>query len=234
MFSVPSSAPFARHDLAWLEPGAGAAASLVGATCLAEGAALRLLDRWLARGHPLIVTRQHAAPPGTIALGLALPPAEGKYRLAFSVPLDCVREIAPPPTLADAAEALPPDWRPTIAALLADPGIAMCRPRVYGSAAIQMLTGEACLSETSDLDLRFTPPSWPAAVALAARLQGLAQDAGGPRIDGEIWSPVGLAVAWRELAANPARLLVKSGSAVELLATTQFAAGFVAYERRAA
>lgn len=229
-----SSAPFTRHDLAWLAPGAGAAARLTNAACLAEGAALALLDRWLARSHPLIVTRQQDMPVDKVCLGLALPPAQGKYRLAFSVPLDCVREFTPPPTLAAAGEALPPDWRRTIDALLALPEIAVCRPRVYGSAAMQVLTGEACLSEASDLDLRLTPPSWPAAVALAGRLQGFTQEAAGPRIDGEIWSPAGLAVAWRELAANPARLLTKGVAGVELLATPQFAAGFAAHERRAA
>jgi len=230
------SASFSRHDLAWLAPGAGAAAQLAGTCCLAQGAALLLLDLWLARAHPLIVTRQQAAPPGTIRLGLALPPAEGKYRLAFNVPLDCVREIAPPPTLAAAAAAaaLPPAWRPTIDALLADAGIAACRPRVYGSAAMQVLTGEPCLSEASDLDLRLTPPTWPAAVALAARLQVLAAKLSGPRLDGEIWNGAGQAVAWRELAASPARVLVKSGSAVELLASAQFAAGFAAPEWTAA
>lgn len=224
----------ARHQLAWLTPGAGAAAQLAGPCCLSAAAARDLLEAWLRRGFPLIVTRQPAGTAATIQLGLALPPAEGKYRLAFAVPRAMVRVISPPPTLTEAAAALPIGWRATLRALLDAPEILAGAPRVYGSAALQVLTGEACLGESSDLDLLLTPPSWPAAQRAAAALLELGASLPGPRLDGEIASPAGLAVAWRELAAAPARLLVKSASRVELLATARFAAGFAAPERRAA
>lgn len=224
----------ARHHLAWLTPGAGAAAQLAGPCCLSAAAARDLLEAWLRRGFPLIVTRQPAGLAATIQLGLALPPAEGKYRLAFAVPRAMVRDIGPPPLLADAAAALPIPWRTTIAAVLATPDIAVCEPRLYGSAALQVLTGEACLGAASDLDLLLSPRSWPAAQRAAASLLELGASLDHPRLDGEIASPAGLAVAWRELAAAPARLLIKRINAVELLATTQFAVGFAAPERRAA
>lgn len=230
---MPELSP-ARHHLAWLAPFAAGTAELAGPCCLAEEAAQELLDRWLRRDRPLIVTRQPAGPAETICLGLALPPADGKYRLAFSVPRQMVRVIRPPPLLADAVAALPIPWRTTIAALLAAPEIAACEPRLYGSAAMQVLTGETSLSESSDLDLLLSPSSWPAAQRAAASLLKLGENLPGPRLDGEIVNPAGFAVAWRELATAPARLLVKSISAVELLATTQFAAEFALSERRVA
>lgn len=230
---MPDLSP-ARHHLAWLAPGAGAAAQLAGPCCVAEETALELLDRWLQRNRPLIVTRQPARPAATIKLGLALPPAEGKYRLAFAVPRAMVRAIRPPPLLADAVAALPIPWRTTIAALIATPEIAACEPRLYGSVAMQVLSGETCLGESSDLDLLLSPSSWPAAQRAAASLLKLGANLAGPRLDGEIVSPAGLAVAWRELATAPARLLVKSISAVDLLDTGQFAAGFALPERRVA
>lgn len=230
---MSESAP-RRHDLAWLAPDAAAAARLAGPACQREGAALRLLEGWLERGYPLIVTRQPAGPAATIRLGLALPPGEGKYRLAFDLPRAMLRAIAPPPLLAEASAALPMRWRSTLRAVLEAPEILACEPRLYGSAALQVLTGESCLGQASDLDLLLSPASWPAARRAATSLLELAVPPAGPRLDGEIASPAGLAVAWRELAAAPAQLLVKGAGSVELQRATQFAASFALSERRAA
>ena len=220
-----------RHDLAWLAPDAAALARLSGASCTPEHTARTLLGGWIRCGHPLIVTRQ---PPGSgaeISLGLALPPARGKARLAFLVPLAGVLRTSAPPALASVCERLPATWQPKLRALLASREVAGAAPRVYGSAAMQVVTGEPCLGPASDLDLRLAPPTWAAAVTVAAALARIDETVTGPRLDGEIWNPDGVAVAWRELAMRPERVLTKSRTRVELLAATTFAASFASFAR---
>ena len=221
----------ARHDLARLLPNAGAAVRFNGASCTPEHTVRALLDGWIRCGHPLIVTRQ---PPGLgdeISLGLALPPAQGKVRLAFRFPRGCVRETSSPPTLASAWQYLPRSWRPKLRALLASREIEAASPRVYGSAAMEVVTRESCLGPTSDLDLRLTPRTWAAAVAVAAALAAIDESIPGPRLDGEIWNPDGVAVAWRELAKNPERVLTKSSTRVDLISSASFARSFASLER---
>lgn len=236
---MPDGQP-TRHDLAWLAPEAAIAARLAGPAGIGAGEAYGLLAGWLQCGHPLIVTAQPApsaasansaaspaaAPATGLRLGLALPPALGKRRLAFVVPPSCVRALTSPPALADAAPALPAAWQPTLAALLAAPALAPCAARVYGSAAIQVSTGEACLGDNSDLDLLLSPPDWASAVAACTALARLDAAGGGPRLDGEIRNARGEAAAWRELAAQPARVLVKGNAGATLLPLAEFAAGF--------
>ena len=80
----------------------------------------------------------------------------------------------------------------------------------------------------SDLDLLLSPTSWAAAVAVAALLATIDESVAGPRLDGEIWNPDGVAVAWRELATRPQRVLTKSRTRVELVRSTSFAGSFAA------
>lgn len=223
-----------RHDLAWLWPHTAGAARPAGGSCAPAHAARALLDDWIERGHPLIVTRQSPGSGAGIALGLALPPAWGKARLAFLVPRECVRETMPPPTLASARERLPQAWRPKLRALLASSEVAAASPRVYGSAAIEALTGEPCLGLTSDLDLLLSPPTWAAAVAVAAAVAAIDEAIAEPRLDGEIWNPEGVAVAWRELAARPQRVLAKGHTDVELVSLASFGTSFAPREPIAA
>lgn len=143
--------------------------------------------------------------------------------------------MAAPPTLAAAIGTLPPAWRQKAEALLASPAISAAQPRIYGSAAMQMLSGEPCLAVASDLDLSLSPATWQAAEAALAALATLAgaDDPSGPRIDGEIGAPDGGAVAWRELLGQPAKVLVKRLYGVGLEAIADFRAGFAAAERLA-
>jgi phosphoribosyl-dephospho-CoA transferase len=218
-----------RHDLAWLAPGAAAVARFTGSSTTPEHTARALLDDWIGRGHPLIITRQ---PPDAeaVALGLALPRSRGKARLAVLVPWCCVREARRPPELAAARERLPAAWQPKLRALLASREVVATAPRLYGSAAMEVVTGEPCLGPTSDLDLLLAPPTWAAALTVATTMATIDQSVAGPRLDGEIRNRDGVAIAWRELASRPLRVLTKSRTHVELVSTARFAAGFAAFE----
>lgn len=217
-----------RHDLVWLAPQAAAAAQPAGPCCAADPEAARLLADWVAAGHPLIVARQDGElGAAQIRLGLALPPALGKRRLAFRVARADIARSARPPALS-AAAALPESWRPLVASLLGVPAIVAAAPRVYGSAAMQIATGLACVGADSDLDLLLTPPDWPAALAACRALAAFNAPRDGPRVDGEIRNRSGEAVAWRELAADSRQVLVKSRDAVRLVGRQAFAEGFFA------
>lgn len=223
-----------RHSLAWLLPVACAGASLNGRACIDHSAARKLLADWVTGGRPLIVTRQPDDPGGRVAMGLALPPAKGKFRLGFLVDRAAIARITPPPALADAGPFLPAAWQAKIAALLAAPAISAAQPRVYGSAAMQMHSDEACVTDGSDLDLLLAPATWPAVQAALQALAAIDASLTGPRLDGEILAPDGGAVAWRELRGEPAKLLVKRCCGVDLEASANFRAAFAVATRRAA
>jgi phosphoribosyl-dephospho-CoA transferase len=135
--------------------------------------------------------------------------------------------------LAECAPQLPAGWQPKIGALAASPEIAAASPRVYGSAAIEIVTAEPCLTPTSDLDLLLAPSNWSHAVSVAAALAALDLSLPEPRLDGEIVNPEGVAVAWRELATRRQRVLMKSHARVGLDSTAAFGRGFAACERAA-
>lgn len=225
--------PLERHDLVWLAP--AAVGTTVGAAqpaspcCAADSEARRLLAHWVGAGHPLIVARQDdTVAEGQIRLGLALPPALGKHRLAFLVARhDIVRSMPPPPLSVTALDALPAHWRPLLTTALALPELITAAPRFYGSAAMQFATGLSCLGADSDLDLLLTPPDWPAALAACRALVALDDPRCPPRLDGEIRNPAGDAVAWRELAAASRQVLVKSLDQVRLVGREAFADGFL-------
>src|SRR4051794_37227486 len=105
---------------------------------------------WAKAGRPLVVRRPACSDtPGSIPLGLPLPPSRGKRRIAISLAAADIVASAPPPLLADAADAAPAAWRTTIDLLL----YLLPETRTYGSLAWQHLTGLPYLSDGSDLDL---------------------------------------------------------------------------------
>jgi phosphoribosyl-dephospho-CoA transferase len=198
-----------RHALAW-----PTAAGWTRIACDADDdEARRWLARWFARDWPLVVRRSgadEAVRPGHVALGLPLPPAAGKRRLALRLAAADIAHHAPPVALQEILDALPQPWRAPVAALVRDAGAIDVRLRVYGSAAWQALTGLPYLHDGSDLDLLCHPQDMTevdSTVALFERWQ----DAHAPRVDGEIVFPGGAAVAWREWRSEPAsyRVLVK-------------------------
>jgi phosphoribosyl-dephospho-CoA transferase len=204
-----------RHAMVTVAPAAWAALMAARPDLAAEP----LVAGWAGAGHPLIVRRPACSDAaGQIPLGLPLPPAQGKRRIAVTLAPADVADAGGPPLLADAAAAAPPGWRDFIARLVAlDPGT-----RVFGSLAWQHLTGLPYLSEGSDLDLLWRLPA--DVDALLAGIAAVAQDAP-MRIDGEITGAAG-GVQWRELAeTGPGDVAVKGLREIVLMPRADFLAG---------
>jgi phosphoribosyl-dephospho-CoA transferase len=203
---------FSRHDLVWLT-----ASGWEAALARALPAQRAAIAQWRLEDWPAIVRRSDVAlAPGHISLGIALPPAADghKGRVALTASVADIARRAPPLALADAAKAAPPRWRALLSELAAESGGLPIR--VYGSLAMQSITGQDYLTARSDVDLLFAPASHGelhAGIAQLARYGALLP------LDGEIVFPSGDAVAWKEwLQADPgqARVLVKDARAVRL------------------
>jgi len=230
---------FARHDVAWLTPDGW---QHVLATAAPDTPAHAAITRWADADWPLVVRRrddtEHAeAPAATQAPGLAIPHAPAraviyaddaflglaappdaasgaKLRLPLRVPARHIARHSPPLPLDAVVHALPGRWQAPFARLAEDS--ASLDLRVFGSLALQALTGQAYLRETSDIDLLFRPRSSAeldeGTLLLASYLDELP-------LDGEIIFPSGQAVAWKEwftARAHTERVLVKSQSSVKL------------------
>jgi len=185
-------------------------------------AATPLLAIWAENGWPVIVRRRMAGDPtDRVPVGVPLPPAAGKMRIALTVPEQAVLERSPPPSLLAVSREADPAWGPTLRALVALGARHGVSPAAFGSLLWQYRTGLAYLSPRSDLDVL-----WPvrADCEIGALVAGIAAaERGAPmRIDGEIAFPDGEAVNWRELhlALNqdgPSEVLAKSIGGVRLL-----------------
>jgi len=214
---------YARHDLVWLtDDGWQRVLSTAAPGAPAHG----VIARWADAHWPLIVRRQDApvlpcAETGTdaaaVCLGLAAPPdPDGgtKLRLPLLVPAhDIARHSAPLP-LAAVMHALPPNWQLPFARLRQ--ASASFDLRVFGSLALQALTGQPYLRDSSDIDLLFRPRS---ICELDAGTLLLASFLGELPLDGEIIFPSGQAVAWKEwftARAHTERVLVKSQASIKL------------------
>ena len=200
----------ARHALAWIRPDRRAAVRAADPAHQADAA------RWLALDRPAVARRRDpATAPGEVALGIVLPAARGRARVALVAPSDAVARVAPPLRLAETLASAPPAWAAPLAALEAEAHRAGIVLRVYGSLAWQHLTGEAYLRPGSDVDL-IAPGASEAERARSLALLGRWAAHASPRLDGEIDLGAGRAVAWRELLAPRARVLVKAGASVTL------------------
>lgn len=213
---------YARHDLAWLTEGGWQHAL----SSAAPGTpAHAVIARWAAARWPLIVRRRDTPPQagavtgaddGTVCLGLAAPPDGNgaKLRLPLTVPtLQIARHSAPLP-LEAVAHALPACWQSPFARLRdASAGLDL---RVFGSLALQALTGQSYLRDSSDVDLLFRPRSASELDAGTLLLAGFLSEL---PLDGEIVFPSGQAVAWKEwftARVHTERVLVKSQASVKL------------------
>jgi phosphoribosyl-dephospho-CoA transferase len=199
-----------RHELVWLAPGWRAALAAPVAPALAAA-----LDGWIARGRPLVACRGDGVAPGELALAAALAPAGPLRRARLVVRSEAVAWTAPPLSLGEVIPSAPLRWRPPLAALARDGREAGLAVRVHGSLAWQHLTGERHLRPGSDVDLLVPVATTDELRRALALLAPRAHDS--PRLDGEILLPGGLGVAWRELAARPARVLVRSTDALALV-----------------
>ncbi|PZS61302.1 malonate decarboxylase holo-[acyl-carrier-protein] synthase [Stenotrophomonas maltophilia] len=195
-----------RHTLVWLSAHAGWQADIAAHES-------RLAD-WFAQGRPAIVARRAAddADP-RLRLGVPLPPAEGKLRLALRMPAHDVLRTAAPPTLQAVLEGdLVQDWQRPLQALQD-----IAAARVFGAFAWQHLTGLHYVHARSDIDLLWRIDTAAQADALVARLQAWETEHG-RRVDGELCLVDGGAVNWREYAGRSREVLVKrlDGAALEL------------------
>jgi phosphoribosyl-dephospho-CoA transferase len=179
------------------------------------------LAHWAAHDLPLVVTRQDGVALGHIALGLPAPLRWQRLRLALQVPAQALSGVADFPEMAALAPTLPAALRPAwlrLCGALADLGVAA---RVHGSHGWQLITGEACVREGSDIDLVLHVDRLAQADVVVALLErGLAPQPFAPRLDGELIDARGQAVAWREWqawrAGRVGELLVKSVGGVAL------------------
>jgi phosphoribosyl-dephospho-CoA transferase len=185
-------------------------------------AGVPLVGAWADRGWPVILRRRaETEDPDLVPVGVPLPPAAGKRRVALLLPPEGVLQRSSPPLLRAAAPVADPGWRSTIASLLAVGARTGVEPAVFGSLLWQHLTGLGYLSPHSDLDVL-----WPVAagfdvLSLVLSIARVQRDA--PlRIDGEVVFADGYAVNWRELwnafrATHPATVLAKTMEGVRLL-----------------
>lgn len=178
-----------------------------------------LVAGWAQAGYPLVARRLACGDAaGMVPLGLPLPPAQGKRRIALGLePGDIIRS-APPPLLRDAAAAAPAAWRASIEAFVSLDAHTRC----FGSLAWQHLTGLDYIGEGSDLDLLW---DLPAAGGLECLIEDIAAiERGAPmRIDGEVRGRLG-DVNWRELQAG-CDVLVKGQADARLMPRADFLVG---------
>ncbi|HEX8885279.1 MAG TPA: malonate decarboxylase holo-[acyl-carrier-protein] synthase [Noviherbaspirillum sp.] len=200
----------ARHDLIWLS-GAGWDAAQRAATPAQQAA----LAQWRQAGWPATVRRRDAdAGPDQVCLGLTLPiddTGAARMRLGLRCLQSGVARQRRPLSLQEAAPALPQAWRTAYAGLERQAAAAGLDMRVYGSLALQALTGAPYLTARSDIDLAFYPRD---AAQLDHGLALLDHYSRQLPLDGEIIFPSGQAVAWKEWrnaasAASGTRVLVK-------------------------
>jgi len=213
-----SSLPWRRHELLRVAPDVWASV-LADCPSLAD---LPLVGSWAERGWPVIVRRRaEADDPALVPVGLPLPPAAGKRRIALLLPPDGILQRSSPPLLRTAASVADPDWRSTIASLLALGARTGVEPSAFGSLLWQHQTGLTYLSPHSDLDVLWPVPTGFDVLSLVYSIAEIQRDA--PlRIDGEVIFPDGSAVNWRELwmahrAADGTMVLAKTMEGVRLL-----------------
>ncbi|HTB38321.1 MAG TPA: malonate decarboxylase holo-[acyl-carrier-protein] synthase [Reyranella sp.] len=191
---MPSS-PWRRHELLHVAPDVWASA-LAQRPALAD---LPLLEHWAEREWPVIVRRRaEGEDPGMVPVGVPLPPAAGKCRVALVLPPGGILQRSPPPLLGAAAKVADEGWQSTIASLLALGTRTGVEPSAFGSLLWEHLTGLAYMSPQSDLDVLWPVPENFDVLSLVFGIAQVQRDA--PiRIDGEVIFPDGSAVNWREL-----------------------------------
>jgi malonate decarboxylase holo-[acyl-carrier-protein] synthase/biotin-independent malonate decarboxylase gamma subunit len=214
----PHEGPWSRHELLRIAPLFWRAAL----PSRLDRAAMSLLDGWADRGWPVIVRRRMVDERSDHApVGVPLPPALGKQRIALCVPANAVLERSSPPALCTVQREGDPSWQATIDALITLGARLAVMPASYGSLLWQHQTGLRYLSRQSDIDVLWYAHrecDVPCLIAGIAAIQRTAP----MRIDGEVVFANGDAVNWRELHAcldgkEPAEVLVKSIDGVRLV-----------------
>lgn len=207
---------FYRHDRVWL-----GASGWQRACAAASKAHVDALEQWAENDWPLIVRRSESGLSAhSLGLGLALPPhalTGVKTRIPLTVYLNDIAHHEPPLALAEVAGILPATWQDAYAELMHALIDAQMELRVYGSVALQAITGLSYLTPTSDIDVLFYPR---AQAQLQHGVQLLKTYAQRLPLDGEIVFPSGRAVAWKEWAGavdNSHKVMVKSMTNLNLM-----------------
>jgi phosphoribosyl-dephospho-CoA transferase len=211
---------YRRHELVWLTP-EGWESALAGVI----GEPREIVLRWRMRGLPAVVRRtEPGTPSGLLCLGIPAPPdrrSGQKLRLGFAVEHRHVAEVRSALALDAAAASAPRGWQLGLSRLGTALRAAGIECRVFGSLAMEILTGECYLGATSDVDLLLRPRD---GAQLDAGLALVAHHAHSLPLDGEIEFPSGHAVSWKEWLGvdgqawrGADRVLVKHLDAVALL-----------------
>lgn len=213
---------YPRHSLAWLSA-AGWQKVRVALPGHSDAHA-SIIDRWSRQDWPAIVTRSDPGMPADrVCLGIAAPPspADGsKTRIAIQCSEADLRRVREPLAPEEARAAVPDHWKAEFSSLMAQAAERRLGVRIYGSLALQSLTGQPYLTAKSDIDLLFYPQS---AAQLEEGCALLAAYRKALPLDGEIVFPTGQAVSWKEWLgasdthSNP-RVLVKEQHGVRLSA----------------
>lgn len=213
-----------RHMLVWLSEAGWEAARA------AQPRHATALTQWQRRDWPAVVRRLDAdAAPDEVCLGLPVPPdsAGVKTRIALRVR---TADVARSSAAIELRAALPFSgaWHARLTALCDE--AAPLRFRVFGSLAMQALTGLQYVSPASDVDLLFHPASRQALDDGVALLERHTRHV---PLDGEIVFPGGAAVSWKEwqmAMRHPAKVMVKELHAVRLADTASLLAALAAQE----
>lgn len=184
------------------------------------------IERWATHDWPLVVRRSDVGfEVATVAVGLALPPDVGsgrKIRIPLSVHPDDIARHEAPLAFAHAASVLPLAWQLAFSDLSHELTAAQLEFRVYGSVALQAMTGLSYVTATSDIDVLFYPATHAQLQQGVHLLQKYVQNL---PLDGEIVFPSGHAVAWKEWAEavkspDKVKVMVKSMRTVNLMDVT--------------
>ncbi|MET0964054.1 MAG: malonate decarboxylase holo-[acyl-carrier-protein] synthase [Noviherbaspirillum sp.] len=217
----------ARHELVWLRPEGWRRLRSA-----ASGVQALAIDRWHSEDWPATVRRHDAdAAPDEVCLGITLPcdsAGGARTRVALRCRQSDIRRAARPLALGAADAVIAPHWAPAWQALRRSVADARLDIRVFGSLAMQALTGQPYLTEKSDIDLLFSPAS------LAQLRAGTALFAAGLDLlplDGEVLFPSGRALAWKEwcnasMQDSRGRVLVKQMDKVSLCTAAELLGEF--------
>jgi phosphoribosyl-dephospho-CoA transferase len=204
---------FERHMLVWLT-----ATGWHAAIAAARDEHKTALMLWESQDWPVVVRRLDAdAAADEISLGLPMPPhAETgvKVRIALRARTADIRKLGPAMALRSAGGQF---------AAMCDAAGSL-QWQVYGSLAMQALTGLQYVSPASDIDVLFHPAS---RQQLEAGVALLAHHAEQLPLDGEIVFPGGAAVSWKEwrlAMMHPAKVMVKELGSVRLADTASLLA----------
>jgi phosphoribosyl-dephospho-CoA transferase len=196
-----------------------------------------ICETWRQAERPLVVRRTDGdVTPSPLnqldhlCLGLALPPDPldgSKLRLALCVPIAPTALCVPPSVLVARVplllrqvasdDCVPQPWRAALRAF--DAACSGFDFYVFGSLALQMVSGQNYLTADSDIDLLFCPKNQSQLRSGVALLERYAETL---PLDGEIAFPGGQAVAWKEWSqmqrTDPAgSVLVKEKTRVHLM-----------------